>query len=123
MKCGISLGKKRKRWIWLAISRTTKKILGFAVGSREKTTGRHLQEKIKDQECDTYFTDYWEAYSDFIPSNKHIMSKKETYTIEGYNSLFRHYVARFNRKTKCYSKSDEMIVCTLNLFINKINYT
>ena len=51
------------------------------------------------------------------------MSKKETYTIEGYNSLFKHYVARFNRKTKCYSKSDEMIVCTLNLFINKINYT
>lgn len=93
------------------------------MGSRGKKTGRQLWDKIKDIECTTYFTDYWDAYNDFIPSNKHIMSKKETYTIEGYNSLFRHFIARFHRKTKCYSKSDEMIICTLNLFINKINYT
>lgn len=93
------------------------------MGSRGKATGRKLWQKIKDIECTTYYTDYWEAYDDFIPPDKHIMSKKQTYTIEGYNSVIRHYCARFHRKTKCYSKSDRMIECTLNLLIYKINYT
>jgi len=33
----------------------------------------------------------------------------------------RHYLARFKRETKCYSKSVEMIVISLNLLINKLN--
>ncbi|MBF6651146.1 IS1 family transposase, partial [Methylobacter sp. BlB1] len=28
----------------------------------------------------------------------------ETYTVEGYNSLFRHFLARLCRKSNCYSK-------------------
>jgi hypothetical protein len=32
---------------------------------------------------------------------KHIQSKAETYTVEGYNSRVRHYLARFKRKGKC----------------------
>ena len=35
----------------------------------------------------------------------HTQSKAETYTVEGYNSLFRHFLARLRRKSKCYSKS------------------
>jgi insertion element IS1 protein InsB len=93
------------------------------MGCRGKATGRKLWEKIKNIDCDKYCTDYWDAYKDFIPSDKHVMSKKETYTIEGYNSLIRHYLARFNRKTKCYSKSDEMVICSIKLLINKQYYT
>ena len=54
-------------------------------------------------------TDYWEPYEQFVPSEKHIQSKAETFTVEGYNSLFRHFLARFRRKTKCYSKSETML--------------
>ena len=92
------------------------------MGGRGKKTGRELWAKIENIDCPTYCTDYWEAYNDFIPREKHITSKKETFTIEGYNSLFRHFLARFHRKTKCYSKSDKMIEITLKLFIYKINY-
>ena len=28
---------------------------------------------------DTYYTDYWKAYENILPSNKHIQSKAETY--------------------------------------------
>ena len=42
---------------------------------------------------------------DFIPPEQHIQSKEETYTVASYNSRVRHYLARFKRKTKCYSKS------------------
>ena len=43
-------------------------------------------------------TDYWKAYQDFIPQDKHVQSKAETFTVEGYNSLFRHFLARLRRK-------------------------
>jgi insertion element IS1 protein InsB len=54
-------------------------------------------------------TDYGEPYEQGVPSEKHSQSKAETYTVEGYNSLFRHFLARFRRKTKCYSKSETML--------------
>ena len=68
-----------------------------------------------------FATDHWRSYEEFIPSEQHIQSKAETFTVEGYNSRIRHYLARFKRKTKCYSKSDEMIEISLNLLMTKIN--
>jgi insertion element IS1 protein InsB len=53
-------------------------------------------------------SDYWKHYKSIIPKEKHIQSKEETFTVEGYNSLFRHYLARMRRKSKCYSKKMEM---------------
>jgi insertion element IS1 protein InsB len=53
-------------------------------------------------------TDYFKIYRDYFPADKHIASKKETYTVESVNSDIRHYIARFRRKTKCTSKSAEM---------------
>ena len=65
-------------------------------------------------------TDHWWSYEEFIPPEQHIQSKAETFTVEGYNSRIRHYLARFKRKTKCYSKSDEMIEISLNLLMKKL---
>jgi insertion element IS1 protein InsB len=66
-----------------------------------------------------YYTDYWKSYTEFLPEEKHIQSKAETFTVEGKNNLLRHYIARFHRKTHCYSKSIEMVENTILLFINK----
>lgn len=65
--------------------------------------------------------DYWKVYNDVIPAEKLVQTKKETYTVESYNGLFRHYLARFRRKTKCYSKSIEMLKLSVNLLIAKRN--
>ncbi len=54
-------------------------------------------------------TDYWKPYEAFIPKHMHVQSKAQTYTVEGYNSLFRHFFARLRRKTKCYSKCKKML--------------
>jgi len=56
-----------------------------------------------------------------VPRDKHLQTKAETYTIEGYNSRIRHYLARFKRKGKCYSKAEYMIVISLNLLFKKLN--
>ena len=56
-----------------------------------------------------------------VTTVKHVQSKAETYTVEGYNSRIRHYLARFKRKTKSYSKVEYMIVIPLNLLFMKLN--
>ena len=72
-------------------------------------TGTRLWEAIKSPMIAAVMTDYWESYEQFVPSGKHRQSKAKTYTVEGYNSLFQHFLARFRRKTKCYSKSETML--------------
>ena len=70
-----------------------------------------------------YYTDYWELYEKFLPKQKHIQSKKETYIVQGYNASFRDDLLRLTRKTRAYSKSQDMLKVSLNLYIAKHNQT
>jgi insertion element IS1 protein InsB len=65
--------------------------------------------------------DYWKAYNEFVPKELLVQSKAETYTVEGYNSLFRHFLARLRRKTKCYTKAKYMLVHSVKLLMMKRN--
>ena len=47
------------------------------------------------------------------------MTKSETHLIESSNSSIRDNLARFNRKTKRYSKSLEMLKISLDLLLHK----
>jgi len=65
--------------------------------------------------------DYWKAYNEFVPKEMLVQSKAETFTVEGYNSLFRHFLARLRRKTKCYTKAKYMLVHSVKLLMMKRN--
>jgi IS1 family transposase len=49
----------------------------------------------------------------------HIASKSETCLIEAINGRIRNYLARFNRKTKRYSKSFQILYYSLLLFFDR----
>ena len=66
-------------------------------------------------------SDYWMPYESVIPKEKHIQSKAEAFTVEGYNSLFRHFLARMRRKSKCYSKKMEMLALSVLLLMHHRN--
>jgi len=66
-------------------------------------------------------TDYYQPYEAFVPKEQHVQSKAETYTVEGYNSLFRHFLARMRRKSKCYSKCRKMLEYSMKLLMAKWN--
>lgn len=51
--------------------------------------------------------------------DKHCVTKRETHCIESFNATIRHYLARFHRRTHCYSKSIHMIEASILLFFNK----
>ena len=55
-----------------------------------------------------------------LPQKQHRVGKKYTTHIESLNANFRHYLARFRRKTRCYSKS--VIMVELSLFLLFFDY-
>ena len=68
-----------------------------------------------------FCSDHWKSYNEMVPPEKLLQTKAETYTVEGYNSRIRHYLARFKRRGKCYSKARHMIENSLNLLFLKLN--
>ena len=62
------------------------------------------------------------AYDKCIPKSiEHIITKSETCLVESYNSVLRYGLARLHRKTKCYSKSEEIPRLSVLLLIQKFN--
>ncbi|WP_425452165.1 IS1 family transposase [Moraxella bovis] len=98
-------------------------MLGFVCGRRDTNTFKQLYNQLNIHNIQLFCSDYWKSYLEVIPKSKHMTSKAQTFTIEGYNSLIRHFTARFRRKSKCYSKSEKMIENTLNLLFAKWNGT
>ena len=69
------------------------------------------------------FTDanscYHLAFERLAISEPHQQTKAETHLIEAANSSIRDNLARFNRRTKRFSKSHSMLEVTLDLFFNR----
>lgn len=73
--------------------------LGFrAIGRISTDTGVKFWKNTKNIPASVYYSDYWSSYKEFLPKVKHIQTKAETYTTEGYNSRIRDYLARFKPK-------------------------
>lgn len=61
--------------------------------------------------------DEWGGFFRCLPDERrHFYVKYLTFPIEGTNSDIRHRVARFKRKTKDSSRSNEMVNLSLKLF-------
>ena len=110
--------KKRKSWVWIAIDRYTQEVIGFSVGSRGKKAFKELVRKIEKYSVGYYATDGWKIYN-ILSSGKRLIRKKHTTQIESLNANVRHYLARFARKTRCYSKCPEMVELSLFLLFFK----
>ena len=59
---------------------------------------------------------YAVAFAQEGVSEPHVVTKAQTHLIESANSSIRDNLARFNRRSKRYSKSWQMLDVTLRLF-------
>jgi insertion element IS1 protein InsB len=105
-----------------------KRFLNFVTGDRSNKTAKKFWKTIKHHEMKYIASDYWKPYESIIPkeskidgaqrsplftidgsepterirhdcrSQKYIRTKAETFTVEGYNSLVRHFLARMKKK-------------------------
>lgn len=64
-------------------------------------------------------TDGYEGYASYKLAERHIASKAETSLVESKNSLIRHHLARFNRRTKRHSKAPDMILHSLLMLFHR----
>ena len=99
--------------------------MAYVIGTMHQSYAFELYEKAKREVGDIkrIYTDgnycYRQAFHETwkIPES-HVVAKgkSQTHMIEATNSSIRDNLARFNRQSKRYSKSKEMLDCTLKLF-------
>ena len=63
-----------------------------------------------------FYTDDWDAFSEVLPPERHVIGKTHTVTTERDNSNTRHHLGRFTRRTKVVSKSEDMVDITIRLW-------
>ena len=107
--------KQCKIWLMLAVDRKRRRVIAYEVGSRSKATIRKMLAKLSAYRIKKICTDKWKIYRALIPQDQLVQSKKETYTIESINCNVRHYLSRFRRKTRCYSKSVYMVKSVVSI--------
>ena len=110
--------------IWTAYSRREKRVIAFVIGWGMKCA-MAIYRKVKRLRPNILhiYTDanscYFSAFRKMKIVEPHTMTKTETHLIESFNSSIRDNLTRFNRRSKRYSKSQEMLRITLELFINR----
>ena len=72
--------KKNKFWIWFALDRKTREIVGVHVGNRDAQAAQALWDSLPAvyRQCATCYTDYWDAYKKVFPTKRHKAVGKET---------------------------------------------
>ncbi len=72
--------KSNKQWIWLALDVQTKEVIGVHVGDRSRKGARKLGSSLPPvyRQCAVCYSDFWEAYEQVIPSQRHQAVGKET---------------------------------------------
>ena len=107
--------KRNKRWLWTSVDKDNPGILEYVIGDRSSDPFEELWSQIKSWNCYVWITDGYKVYPNLIPDGDQIISKIYMTRVEGENSRLRHYLARLNRKTFCYSKSDERLCLSVKL--------
>ena len=110
--------KENPVYIWLAIARKTRQIVGFYLGDRSRLSATEFWKTLPKiyQDNGIFYTDLWESYCDVLPCgaaalasrDRHYPSTKksgETTRIERLNNTLRHRCSRLVRKNLAFSKN------------------
>lgn len=113
-------------WIWLALDRDTREIVGVAIGARDEATARQLWASLPSvyRQCAVAYSDFWEAYATVLPRKRHRAVGKEsgqTNHIERFNNTLRQRVSRLVRKTLSFSKDLENHIGAIWYFVHHYN--
>ena len=119
--------RANKIWIWVALERQTRRIVGLAFGDRSSETCREPWESLppdyrKRAIC---YSDFYEAYTSVLPSKRHRAVGKETGEtahIERFNNTLRQRCANLVRKTLSFSKDEHWHEIRIRIFIDHYNH-
>lgn len=115
-----------KQWIWLAIDRDTREIVGVHVGDRSQEGAQALWESLPPvyRQCAVSYTDFWASYETVLPSKRHRAVGQEsgqTNHVERFNCTLRQRGSRLVRKTLSFSKKLANHIGAIWYFIHHYN--
>jgi IS1 family transposase/transposase-like protein len=113
--------KKQQRWTWLAFDRKRKRVAAFVNGRRTDLNCAALLKKLADSHVRRFHTDKWESYLKLLPEKRDAVGKEGTRNIERHNLNFRTHIKRLQRRTICFSKTDEMHDAVIKLYVQHSN--
>jgi insertion element IS1 protein InsB len=92
--------------------------VAWVLGRRDAATFRRLYAKVAHLTDCVFYTDDWDAFSEVLPPERHVIGKKHTIAIEQDNSNTRHYLGRMTRRTKIVSKKAAMVDASIKLWLH-----
>ena len=118
--------KGEQVWIWIALERQTRRVVGLAFGDRSSETCRTLWQSFPSdyRKRAICYSDFWEPYAKVLPSKRHRPGGKETGEtahIERFNNTLRQRCANLVRKTLSFSKDADWHVARIRFFIDHYN--
>ena len=97
--------KRRYRYLWLAVSRLTRQVIGFCLGDRSVKTLQRLWFSLPaDYRRKLVYSDFYEAYARWFAPWQHRPSNKgsgKTSMVEGLNNKWRNRISGLVRKSVC----------------------
>ena len=115
--------KENQRWLWYIRACFSGRILAYTLGKRTDEVFKELQESVAHLPIKCWYTDNWGAYHRQLPIwQSHIVDKANMQGIERQNLNFRTHIKRLQRKTICFSKSEEVHDKVIGTYINKFCY-
>ena len=96
--------------------------MAFLFGRRTNESFRRLLKLLAESGVvvSRWFTDYWWAYYDLLPTEIHQLGKDQTQSIERKHLDLRTRIKRLARRTICFSKSILMHDIVISLLINHL---
>jgi len=72
--------KGNKQWIWLALDKKTREIVGVYIGDRSESGARGLWNSLPAvyRQCAVCHTDFWASYDNVLPKKRHKAVAKES---------------------------------------------
>jgi insertion element IS1 protein InsB len=122
----VVLSRKIKVYIWLAIDRTTREIIGCYLTDRSRKSAKKLGSSLPvvDRQCAVNYTYFWEVYKTVIPRKSHrSVGKKNDQTnhVERLNNTLRQRISRLVRQRLSFSKKMDNHIRAIWYLIHNYN--
>ena len=119
--------KVQTLWLWVALCRRTRQIVGWTLGDRSLQGANDLRVSLAPgyRRCITR-SDYWDAYAAAFPPDTHRCGGKEegeTNHVERWFGTLRARTSRLVRRAYSCSKNAENHLDAIHLFITTYNLT
>lgn len=112
--------------MWLALDVKSGEIVGVYVGDRSRAGAIGLWQSLPGvyRQCAICYTDFWEAYEQVIPNQRHRAVNKrsgKTNLMERFNCTLRQRVSRLVRDTLSFSNKLDNHIGAIWFFVHHYN--